>query len=127
MLKKVILAVAAASSFGVGMAQAAVIIREAPPPIREERIPGPRHGMEWAQGHWAWRHGEYVWVRGHWVRERRGHHWVAERWERRGDHWVMLPGHWERGHAMGGPGMRDRDHDGVPNRFDEHPNNPNRQ
>ena len=126
MLKKVILAVAAASSFGVAMAET-IIIREAPPPMREERMPEHhRHGMEWAPGHWAWRHGQYVWMEGHWMRERRGHHWVAERWERRGDRWVMMPGHWERGHEMGGPGLRDRDHDGVPNRFDEFPNNPNR-
>ena len=125
MLKKVILAVAAASSFGVAMAET-VIIREAPPPMREERMPDHRHGMEWAPGHWVWRHGQYVWMRGHWMRERRGHHWVAERWEQRGDRYVMVPGHWERGHEMGGPGLRDRDHDGVPNRFDEYPNNPYR-
>ncbi len=125
MLKKVILAVAAASSMGVAMAET-YIIREAPPPMREEHVPGPRHGFEWAQGHWEWRHGRYVWMRGHWMREHRGRHWVAERWEQRGDRYVMVPGHWARGPAMGGPGMRDRDHDGVPNRFDEYPNNPYR-
>jgi hypothetical protein len=139
MLKKVIIAVAAASSLGVAMAET-LIIREAPPPLRVERMPGHRAGHEWAPGHWDWRHGQYVWVQGHWIRERRGQHWVAERWERRGDHWAMIPGHWERGHAMGNRGMGDRDHDGVPNRYDRdrdndgvpnrydsHPNNQNRR
>jgi hypothetical protein len=129
MLKKVILAAALAASFGTAMAQA-IIIREAPPPVREERVPGPRPGWEWAQGHWAWRHGQYVWVDGHWMRERRGEHWVADRWERRGDRWVMVAGHWERGHrgeGMGHRGLRDNDGDGVPNRFDAAPNNPYRR
>ena len=131
MLKKVILATALAASFGTVMAQT-VIIREAPPPMREERMPGPRPGMEWAPGHWAFRHGEYVWVQGHWMRERHGQHWVADRWERRGDRWEMVAGHWERGHwdngrHMGNRGMGDNDGDGVPNRYDEHPNNPYRR
>ena len=128
MLKKVILATALAASFGTAMAQS-IIIREAPPPVREERVPGPRPGWEWAQGHWSWRHGQYVWVQGHWMRERRGEHWVADRWERRGDRWVMINGHWERGGGMGHRGMGDRDHDGVPNRYDRDRDNdgvPNR-
>ncbi len=49
--------------------------------------------------------------------ERRGHRWVPERWVEADGRWVMRPGHWERG-------MRDRDGDGVPNRFDRHPNRP---
>jgi hypothetical protein len=142
MLKKVILATAIAASMGSALAQA-IIIREAPPPMRAERMPGPRHGYEWAPGHYAWRHGQYVWVQGHWMRERRGEHWVADRWERRGDHWEMIAGHWERGprgRDMGNRGMGDRDrdgipnrydhdkdNDGVPNRFDNAPNNPNRR
>jgi len=32
---------------------------------------------------------------------------------------VLERGHWAHGHA-------DNDHDGVPNRFDNHPNNPTR-
>lgn len=125
MLKKLIIAVAAASSFGVAMAQT-FIVREGPPPMREERMPGHRPGHEWAPGHWDWRHGRYVWIQGHWMRERRGEHWVADRWERRGDRWERVAGHWERGVPMGNRGMGDRDHDGVPNRFDDHPDNPYR-
>ena len=41
---------------------------------------------------------------------------------------MMVAGHWERGDRgeRGGRGMRDRDGDGVPNRMDARPNNPNK-
>jgi hypothetical protein len=127
MFKKILLASLIASSFAsvplTSFAQhrdRAIIIREAPPPPREEVIPGPRRGHVWAPGHWAWRDGRHVWVRGHWVRERRGHHWVADSWAERNGRWAYQAGHWERG-------GRDRDRDGVPNRIDRAPNNPYRQ
>jgi len=145
MLKHILLASVAATAFGtvpmVSSAQErAIVVTEAPPPMREERIPGPRRGYDWAPGHWAWRHGQYVWVEGHWMRERHGSHWVADRWVERNGRWGMVAGHWERGARMGGPGYgdrdrdgvpnrydRDRDNDGVPNRFDNAPNNPYRR
>ena len=139
MIKHILLAGVAAAAFGSvpltsSAAERAIVVTEAPPPVREERMPEPRRGMEWAPGHWAWRHGEYAWVEGHWMRERRGMHWVPERWVERNGHWEMVAGHWDRGHrdwdrnrGMGAPGWRDNDHDGVPNRYDEHPNNPYRR
>jgi hypothetical protein len=122
MLKKTILALAIAASVGTAMAQV-VIVREAPPPPRAETMPGQRAGHEWAPGHWDWRRGQYVWVQGHWIRQRRGEHWVPERWVERNGHWELVAGHWQRGPRP----MGDRDHDGVPNRFDQAPNNPNRR
>ena len=123
MLKKIVLATLIGASFAsVPLVSSArtVVIREAPPAPREEAPPAQmRHGMVWAPGHYDWRHGQYVWVPGHMIRERQGHHWVAERWEERNGRYVMVPGRWERG-------MGDRDHDGVPNRYDNHPNNPNK-
>jgi hypothetical protein len=135
MLKHILLAAVAATAFGtvpVASSAQAIVIREAPPPMREERIPEARRGWEWAPGHWAWRHGQYVWVEGHWLRERHGMHWVPERWAERNGHWEMVAGHWERGHRdydrrMGAPGWRDNDRDGVPNRYDAHPNDPYRR
>jgi hypothetical protein len=126
MFKKILLASLIAASFAsVPLASFAqhrtIIIREAPPPPREEAIPRPRRGHEWAPGHWAWRNGQHVWVSGHWVRERRGSHWVPDRWVERDGRWVLMAGHWERGGRN-----RDRDADGVPNRMDRAPNNPNR-
>jgi hypothetical protein len=126
MFKKILIASLVATSFaGVPLmssaAQRAIVITQAPPPPRQEVVPAPRRGHEWAPGFWAWRGGRHVWVSGHWVRERRGSHWVPDRWVQRHGHWEMVAGHWERG-----PRMRDRDGDGVPNRFDNRPNNPNR-
>ena len=106
-----------AVSFGgwMGAAEAQVIVRVAPPPPREERMPHPRRHMVWIPGNWDWNGRRYVWRAGHWVPERRGHRWREDRWVERNGGWVRERGGW------------DRDGDGVPNRFDSHPNNPNRQ
>jgi hypothetical protein len=145
MLKKILLAAAIASSFGAAVAQTrAIVITQAPPAVREERVPDYRRGYDWAPGHYVWRNGQYAWVEGRFIRERRGMHWVPERWAQRPNgRWEMVAGHWERGERrqyMGARGMGDRDHDGVPNRadrdrdndgvpnrFDNRPNNPNRR
>ncbi len=122
MFRKILLASLVASSFAsvplASYAQRTVIIREAPPPPREEVMPGARRGHVWAPGHWQWRNGRHVWVAGHWLRARQGHRWVADTWVQRDGRWAYQAGRWERG---------DRDRDGVPNRFDRAPNNPNRQ
>jgi YXWGXW repeat-containing protein len=114
-----------------------IIIDSAPPPPREEVVPAPRHGYVWAPGFWEWRHGHHVWVRGHWEREHRGMYWHPSRWSEREGRWVFERGHWDR-ERFAENRLRDRDHDGVPNRFDRDkdgdgvpnrfdraPNNPN--
>ena len=126
MFKKILLAAVVASSFGaIPLASYAqhrtIIITQPPPPPRDELAPNLRRGYEWAPGHWEWRGNQHVWVRGHQLRERRGSHWVPDQWVERNGRWRLVAGHWERG-ARG----RDRDGDGVPNRFDARPNNPNR-
>ena len=128
MFKKILIASVIGASFAsVPFAAAArtIVITEAPPPApRQESMPEMRRGHEWAPGHYAWRNGKYVWVQGHFMRERRGMHWVADRWVEHNGRWTMVAGHWQRGN--GNRGMRDRDGDGVPNRMDARPNNPNR-
>lgn len=79
----------------IGSARAYVDIDVAPPPPREEVVPGPRHGYEWAPGYWEWRHHRHYWTRGHWVRVHRGHHWVAAHWEERNGRWHFEAGHWD--------------------------------
>ena len=116
-------ALLAASLGSVALPSAAEIsVNIAPPAPRYEAAPAARHGYVWAPGYWDWRHGHYVWVRGHWEHEHHGMYWHPHRWEQVDGHWVMREGGWhtER-YAMG-----DRDHDGVPNRYDRAPDNPYR-
>ncbi|MDB5872043.1 MAG: hypothetical protein JWQ07_1485 [Ramlibacter sp.] len=120
MLKKILLAAVIASSFAaVPLTSIArtIVIREAPPAPREEAVPAPRRGYAWAPGHYEWRGGHHVWVSGNWLRARRGQHWEAPQWVERNGQWEMRQGRWARG---------DRDGDGVPNRMDRAPNNPNK-
>jgi len=94
-----------------------LVVRTAPPPPRHEVVPHARHGYEWAPGYWNWNGHRYVWMRGHWERARPGYSYARPEW-RQGDHgWELNRGGWRHG---------DRDGDGVPNRLDDHPNNPNR-
>jgi hypothetical protein len=65
-----------------------------------------------------------VWIKGHWERERHGYHWNPSRWEQRDGRWVLERGRWDRGERFA---RRDRDHDGVPDRFDRAPDNPYRR
>jgi len=110
-----------AASVGAGTmaapASADISVRVAPPPPRHEVVPAPRHGYVWAPGHWDWRGGRYVWVQGSYVRARNGYHYAAPRWYERDGRWYMDRGGWAR---------HDADHDGIPNRVDHAPNNPNR-
>ena len=85
-----------------------------PPPPRYERVPPPRRGMVWSQGHWEWRGQRHAWVPGQWVRVRQGYHYRQPHWEQRGGRWAYARGGW------------DRDGDGVPNRHDRRPDNPRR-
>lgn len=124
MMKKMLAAALIAGSFGAGMIPSTasaevIVVRQAPPAPREEAIPSPRSGYVWTPGHWEWRHQRHVWVRGAWLRDRPGYVYHAPTWEEREGAWHMRAGAWERGN-------RDRDGDGVRNRDDSHPNNPNR-
>ena len=122
MLKKILLAGLMVTSFAaVPLAALArpVVITVAPPAPRHEVVPAPRRGYAWAPGHWEWRHQRHVWVAGHWVRARPGYAYEAPRWVHNNGRWQMEEGRWART-------RRDRDGDGVPNRMDRAPNNPNR-
>lgn len=100
-------------------AQAAdVFIRVGPPPLRTEIVPVARPGYLWTPGYWNWNGRRHVWVNGVWVRQRRGYVYNAPVWVQEGDRWHFRRGGWGHG---------DRDHDGVPDRFDKHPNNPHRR
>jgi WXXGXW repeat (2 copies) len=80
----------------VASAGAGIDADAAPPPVRDERVPAPRDGYVWAPGYWEWSGHAYSWVTGHFLFERRGAHWVPDRWEQVGSHWQHVSGHWER-------------------------------
>jgi hypothetical protein len=68
----------------------------APPPLRTEVVPGPRHGYVWVPGDWRWGHRRYNWHRGYWVRDRHGRHYAPSRWEQDGNRWRYRSGRWDR-------------------------------
>ncbi|MRV76835.1 BcpO-related WXXGXW repeat protein [Duganella sp. FT92W] len=122
-MKKLLIAVALAGAMGATAVPSfadTIIVRTAPPPPRTEAIPDARHGYTWVEGHWDWNGRRYVWIRGKWIRDRPGYVYHPQTWEERDGRWVAERGRWGRG---------DRDHDGIPNRYDRDRDNdgiPNR-
>ncbi|MEO8103618.1 MAG: YXWGXW repeat-containing protein [Betaproteobacteria bacterium] len=96
------------------VAAVGVTVQLAPPAPRAERVPAPRRGYVWVPGYWDWRGHRHVWVGGTWVKARHGYHYQPHRWVERNGGWYLDRGRW------------DRDGDGIPDRVDRHPNNPNR-
>ncbi len=122
MFRKILVAALIGASFAsVPLASMAreVVVTVAPPPPRQEAVPQPRRGKEWVPGYWDWRNRKHVWVAGHWVQVRRGQVYSPPHWVERNGRWVKQEGRWART-------ARDRDGDGVPNRMDAKPNNPNK-
>lgn len=123
MLKKMLFAAMVASAITTAAvmplpASAQVVVQVAPPPLRHEVVPAPRRGHVWVPGYWEWRGRRHVWIPGTWVVARPGYAYVAPAWVERNGRWYFERGRWNRG---------DRDGDGVPNRYDRHPNNPYRR
>ncbi|HEY2561724.1 MAG TPA: YXWGXW repeat-containing protein [Caldimonas sp.] len=106
--------VAASATMSIAAAAAVVDVRIAPPPLHHEVVPATREGYVWTPGYWDWRSQQHVWVSGHWQRARHGYHYRNPEWAQEGDHWRLTRGGW------------DRDHDGVPDAVDHHPDNPRR-
>lgn len=111
----------------------AVVVQGPPPAPIYESVPAPREGYIWAPGHYVWDNGRYEWRHGEWMASRPGYAWQAAHWEQRGDgSWYLVGGSWVQtdNYARYDNGRRgpwgDRDGDGVVNRDDRYPNNPNR-
>jgi hypothetical protein len=101
-----------------------VVVRTAPPAPRHEFVPAARRGYEWAPGYWNWNGHRHVWVKGHWERARAGYVFHRPEWKQDEHGWRFERGGWQHGELAAA--RRDRDGDGVPNRFDRRPENPNR-
>ncbi|MGO4377594.1 YXWGXW repeat-containing protein [Pseudoduganella sp. RAF53_2] len=122
-MKKLLLAAMAAASLGsaaLPLAASAdvLVVRTAPPPMRDEVVPAAREGYVWTPGYWRYNGHRYVWTHGKYVRERHGYYWREPAWKENNGRWEFTRGNWARG---------DRDRDGVPNRYDDHPNDPTRR
>lgn len=122
MFKKLLLSALMAVSMGVTVmtssaAQVGLSINVAPPPPRTVVVPAPRMGYRWVPGYWNLRANRHVWTNGVWLRERPGYVYTEPVWTENNGRWHLKRGAWARG---------DKDGDGVPNRLDKHPANPNR-
>jgi hypothetical protein len=119
--RKLLLATMLATALGAALPASAAhvdfFVNVPPPAPLYEVVPAPRVGWVWVPGFWEWRHGRHAWVAGHWVRERHGYFYAPGAWVMREGHYYYRAPGWRH---------RDRDHDGVPDRFDRAPNNPYR-
>ena len=95
-------------------AEVSVSVNFGPPAPVYERVPAPRPGYVWAPGHYEYKHGRYAWAGGRWMKDRPGYAYHAPDWQQRNGRWHYSQGRW------------DRDRDGVANRYDRHPNRPDR-
>jgi hypothetical protein len=100
-----------------------IIIKKAPPAPRHEAVPKARRGYDWVPGYWNWNGRRHEWVAGHWEKLRPGYVYQRANWRHDRDGWYLERGGWR---AERHAGLRDRDRDGVPNRYDNRPNNPYR-
>ena len=139
------LALAALIALGAGayaplpsMAQnVELYIGSAPPAPLYERAPSVRRGYVWSPGYWEWRGHRHFWVPGSYIVERPGYVYAPPAWQQRGGRWIMQQGYWSpRGDGYRGQGFydgrgrhdgyrdgyayRDRDRDGVPDRYERH-------
>ena len=142
-MKRILITVAAAlistAAFAPVQAQAQtrteiIVVKQAPPALRSERVPAARRGFEWVPGYWDWTGRRYTWVAGHYEKVRPGYVYARPEWRRDRNGWVLERGGWRSGQLArdrdrdGIPNRldRDRDNDGVRNRADARPNNGNR-
>lgn len=138
----IILSSTSLNTFARSNVDVGIFIGSAPPPVRYESMPPPRAGNVWVPGYWNWNGRRHTWVNGHWERARPGYVYVNPSWQRTDRGWHLSHGEWRRGrdnyhdrhngydrhrkHENHHRHNRDRDRDGVPNRFDSHPHNPHR-
>ncbi len=113
-----------------------IVIATPPPAPVYEVIPAPRAGYVWAPGYYRWEGGRHIWTTGRWMPERVGYRWVPDRWDHGANGWYHVAGRWDRNgngipdryeHRADNRPWGDRDHDGIPNAYDNHPYNPYRR
>lgn len=121
-MKKLVITAGTAALLSLGafvlpataQAQVGVSVQIGPPAPVHEVVPAPRPGYVWAPGHYEYKHNRYVWNQGNWMKARPGYAYHAPTWEQRNGRWNYNQGRW------------DRDHDGIADRYDRHPNRPDK-
>lgn len=95
--------------------RASVYVQIAPPAV--QHAPVPRHGRVWVPGQWVWQGHGYAWVPGHFVVLRPRYRHAAPTWPHHGSGWGYDAGGW---HPVPPRHFhrRDRDRDGIPDRYD---------
>ena len=108
--------------------------RVGPPAPRYEAVPAARRGYVWTPGYWDQRGNRYGWVGGNWVRERSGYAYTQPTWVSDGGRYHLYRDASARSGDRDHDGIpnrydrdRDGDGDGVRNRYDRRPDNPNRR
>lgn len=123
--RKLLLGALATASIGVmplpSFAETGIYVDIAPPAPRYEAVPAARPGYVWVPGFWDYSGHRHHWTKGHWEHERVGFTYAPSRWVEEHGKYRLERGHWDHHVAM-----NDRDHDGVPNRYDRAPDNPYR-
>ncbi len=116
--KKLLLAAVATTLAGFALPSFADEYYDVAPPHRRAEKMEHRQGHVWVPGVYEWRNGKHEWVAGHLVAEKRGYRYAPDRWVMHDNNkWTYQRGGWNQ----------DSDGDGVPDRLDNHPNNPNRK
>jgi hypothetical protein len=71
-----------------------VILKNAPPPTKQEAEPHSRAGLVWSPGFWDYVDGWYVWEAGHWELERSDQHYLKPGWQKVIQGWKLQRGEW---------------------------------
>jgi hypothetical protein len=100
--KSLLAAMCAASLGAVAMptlasADVGIYFNVAPPPVRYEVVPAPRHGYTWSSGYWNAKNQRHVWQAGHWEKDRAGYQLAQPTWTQHDNRWQLERGHWNKG------------------------------
>ena len=95
-MRKLFLSSLFALAVGIGVAQAQVVVKIAPPHAKvEHRGARPSREHVWINGYHRWDGKAYVWESGRWDKPPKPHAvWVAPRWNHTRNGYVFVEGHW---------------------------------
>lgn len=96
-MRKAFLNALIAAALCMGVAEAEVIVKIAPPRLRVEHRPrAPGRDYVWIGGYHRWDGRAYAWEPGRWEAPPHAHAvWIAPRWEHRHDGYVFVEGRWK--------------------------------